>query len=57
MPRLKASVLFDLNTKDILRRASFQTLNYLRTPPSKWINNMIRSIPTGFFRVSYFQKN
>ena len=49
IPRIKASMLFDLNSKGMLRRAAFQTVNYLRTPPSKWIANMIRSIPTGFF--------
>ena len=56
MPRLKASVLFDLNTKGIMKRAGFQAFNYLRTPPGKWLNNMIRSIPTGFFKGQLFQK-
>ena len=56
MPSLKASVLFDLNTKGIMKRAGFQAFNYLRTPPGKWLNNMIRSIPTGFFKGQLFQK-
>ena len=57
MPRLKASVLFDLNTKGIMKRASFQAFNYLRTPPSKWLNNMIALFPQVSLRVSSFKKN
>jgi NTE family protein len=50
LPPLKSSSIYDLAAKDIAARILESSSLRDKLDPSKWINNFIKGIPTGFFR-------
>ncbi len=50
LPPLKSSSVFDLAAKEIATRILESSSFRDKLDPSKWVNNLIKSIPTGFFK-------
>jgi predicted acylesterase/phospholipase RssA len=50
LPPLTSSTIFDLATTEISRRVIKQSVSWKGLDPRKWINDTMRSVPTGFFK-------
>lgn len=50
LPPLKSSSIYDLAARDIATRILESSSLRDKLDPSKWINNLIKGIPTGFFK-------
>ncbi len=50
VPPLKSSTIFDLAARDIISRVGAQTTVWSGLDPNKWVQNTLRSVPTGLFK-------
>ena len=50
LPHFSANTLFDLAGTHIIRRMAREIIHWKTLNPTRWLSNLLRSIPTGFFK-------